>query len=441
MFQDYFNHASQLIYIIAAEGFVTEVNNAAVELTGIEKTDILGKALWELPCWLHSEQMQNMVLFSMEQCAMTMENARFAAQYKDYKDDIVDLDFVFKPVFNENETIDYFVGLAYNITELVKARRALSDQERQMNALFENANDGFLFSTLPESVDIKSVAQDELIRGIIAYQKITRCNQSFNSIYGLSNGDAGKSSSSYELLNIDVDSYYVLIKEMLEKGQSTTEINFVNKRGERKTVGINFSPILQEDHYYGNFCVISDKTLTRAYEVKLKAMASTDFLTGLKNRRTFFDMAQPLCNPNDAVAVVMFDIDKFKAVNDTYGHDTGDIVLKNFATLLAKSFDPYGITSRLGGEEFAVLINKIPSKKAIALLEEFREKLSNTKHKTKQGNSICVSVSIGVLLLNTNVQENLGLDTALNWADVALYNAKSSGRNQVKIYERTMEKK
>ncbi|MEJ2214022.1 MAG: diguanylate cyclase [Gammaproteobacteria bacterium] len=159
--------------------------------------------------------------------------------------------------------------------------------------------------------------------------------------------------------------------------------------------------------------------------------ANYDFLTQLYNRRAFFRIGQETVEAAFAkgkpITVAMLDIDFFKKVNDTYGHDVGDIVLSQFSQILAKHFHDQ-LTARLGGEEFAVVMTGIPSSLAEKRLERLRTTVEETVF-DEDGTSIHVTSSIGVV----NSQDNNDLDELLLIADRQLYTAKESGRNCIII--------
>ncbi|MBI9110693.1 diguanylate cyclase [Maridesulfovibrio ferrireducens] len=157
--------------------------------------------------------------------------------------------------------------------------------------------------------------------------------------------------------------------------------------------------------------------------------ANKDFLTGMWNRRYFFEHAEPLfveAEDNDKLlSIVMLDIDHFKNVNDTYGHDVGDLVLKEFSSKIVEYFGSRGLASRFGGEEFAVLLEGVDSAALESYVDGFREMIEAFSMYCRH-EKLKFTVSIGV---TSNVK--LGLDGMINRADILLYEAKTSGRNKV----------
>lgn len=153
--------------------------------------------------------------------------------------------------------------------------------------------------------------------------------------------------------------------------------------------------------------------------------ANTDYLTGLPNRRYFFDSIKPiLAEERQELAIALLDIDHFKAINDNYGHDAGDEVLRCISDLLQQTFaDEY--YARFGGEEFCVLFPQDNLKQAQDKLEQFRHVISQLQIDFND-QLITLTLSIGL-----TVQHQGNIERSLKLADENLYQAKEAGRNRV----------
>ena len=160
-------------------------------------------------------------------------------------------------------------------------------------------------------------------------------------------------------------------------------------------------------------------------------MANKDFLTGSYNRRYFFESGKRLFDKakrkKEDLCVAMFDIDKFKNINDTYGHDVGDIAIKEMANVLNKHFRKSDLIARFGGEEFCVLLENISLDNTKALFEKIRAYFEKNLIQI-DSEDINYTVSIGVFYgLDNNLEE------MIKKADEGLYICKNNGRNQVSI--------
>jgi diguanylate cyclase (GGDEF)-like protein len=155
----------------------------------------------------------------------------------------------------------------------------------------------------------------------------------------------------------------------------------------------------------------------------------TDALSGVLNRRGFFERAEPVVRQATAVlpaTVLICDIDRFKGINDTYGHRVGDLVIQGLAKVLRDVVGENGIIGRLGGEEFAVVLPTTDTRSAVLVAEGIRTAFAHTHHEGIPS-SRHPTVSIGM----AERYAGEALDSALDRADAALYCAKRSGRDRV----------
>jgi diguanylate cyclase (GGDEF)-like protein len=166
---------------------------------------------------------------------------------------------------------------------------------------------------------------------------------------------------------------------------------------------------------------------------ELKELSNKDHLTGLYNRRFFAEestRAISLSNRNNtSLSVVMMDIDKFKNINDTYGHNCGDLVIVAVANLLKKTVRMSDIPARFGGEEFVLLLHETTPQNAFNIAENLRKEIE--KIELPYDDSIVTfTVSFGVAQCDSEKDSN-NIEHTIARADKALYEAKNSGRNRV----------
>jgi len=167
---------------------------------------------------------------------------------------------------------------------------------------------------------------------------------------------------------------------------------------------------------------------------ELEHQAHTDFLTELANRRYFMELAEAelarALRYRKPLSLLMFDVDYFKAVNDNYGHKTGDLVLQKLAAIFKHALRKVDVTGRLGGEEFAAILPETCANEAWETAERLRLAVADAEIQTEAGGLLRITVSIGVASLS---DAPTGIETLLKQADDALYAAKNSGRNQVRM--------
>jgi diguanylate cyclase (GGDEF)-like protein len=164
-------------------------------------------------------------------------------------------------------------------------------------------------------------------------------------------------------------------------------------------------------------------------ELEQRKAALTDSLTGVANRRAFFDRGSPLLEraiaARQPTALLLFDLDSFKNVNDTAGHPAGNDVLLAFCDLVAATINPGDLFGRLGGDEFACLLANASMTQALTIAERLRREFADLR---LPGLTLNPTVSIGVAMASEVGRDLLAL---LANADRALYRAKADGRNRV----------
>ncbi|RHW75821.1 diguanylate cyclase [Colwellia sp. RSH04] len=186
-------------------------------------------------------------------------------------------------------------------------------------------------------------------------------------------------------------------------------------------------PFCPEEFY----CRITQNIESLNNIAKIQHAANTDYLTELANRRSFFRSAEQrikgYIKKQVPYCLAVLDIDHFKRINDQYGHDSGDQVLKVLALYMRKHFGS-GLTARLGGEEFAVLMHGIDTDNLYNKLDDFRREIAVATIPVGE-NHLSTSISIGVVF-----SSHEPLDKQMSEADVSLYSAKENGRNQIAVY-------
>ena len=156
-----------------------------------------------------------------------------------------------------------------------------------------------------------------------------------------------------------------------------------------------------------------------------------DPLTGVLNRRAFHERAQYLLEARGGHVLIACDIDHFKRVNDTYGHDIGDQVLRETAQLLKDNVRKGDLIARFGGEEFIVLLANADVSMAGTIAERIRQQLSRTRFIADR---VCVTASFGI----SAVASVADLSDALRLADISLYQAKAEGRDRISVAASTI---
>mgnify|MGYP001571135603 CR=1 FL=1 len=204
--------------------------------------------------------------------------------------------------------------------------------------------------------------------------------------------------------------------------------------GEEFWIDTNIVPLRDDHGRVTHFATIGrDLTATKRLQQELLLMASTDPLTGLLNRRRFLEQAESDFQRSQRyqheLAVVMLDIDHFKAINDSHGHFVGDQVLIAMSRATENLLRNTDILGRWGGEEFVILMPETPLAGAAILAERLREELARLTVDTTCG-ALRFTISAGVAARGGT---DAGITDILQRADSALYAAKQHGRNRIQI--------
>ena len=211
-----------------------------------------------------------------------------------------------------------------------------------------------------------------------------------------------------------------------EKGLSLGAIDYILKP---------YSPLIVLARIRNHLALQKAHRDLKAANEELTRLATTDFLTGVWNRRRFMELGEAevarVRRSGRSFGMAMMDVDHFKSVNDTHGHDAGDNVLRALAEACVDRLRNVDIVGRMGGEEFALILPETDPQGAMLTVERLREYLSELAIPIDSG-TLTVTVSIGV----TTVRDPSDtIEGALKRADEALYKAKGSGRNRTVAYE------
>ncbi len=185
---------------------------------------------------------------------------------------------------------------------------------------------------------------------------------------------------------------------------------------------------------------INLENLTKELEAKNKILdnlANIDGLTGLYNHRYFQNVLDQEINRavrhGSSMSILMVDIDFFKKVNDTYGHQVGDFILSEFSKIIQENIRQYDILARYGGEEFVVLLPETTIEDALVVAEKLRSIIEQTPFQDNR-EKYYITASFGLANCTPATEDNFSKNTFINQADQALYEAKEKGRNRVMQY-------
>ena len=224
-------------------------------------------------------------------------------------------------------------------------------------------------------------------------------------------------------------------KEMLRTGKGTNYIIEENDDGIREFLELVKRPVFDDDgNITGIIALINDVTEAQLMKRELEERSKTDKLTGLLNRGAVEELISMMLTnyhqENEICALLMIDVDKFKYINDTFGHVTGDRVLATIGRLIHNNFKGMDVAGRIGGDEFVVFLRNIESANmASCLADNLIEEVENAFGGDLAGK---VGLSIGIAMYPEHGRRFEQLYQA---ADKALYQAKKDGRGQYHMYD------
>jgi diguanylate cyclase (GGDEF)-like protein/PAS domain S-box-containing protein len=305
------------------------------------------------------------------------------------------------------------IAIVRDITERKKAEEALQESEEKYRMLVETVQEGF---------------------GIIdAQEKITYCNAGYAAIFEMVPQElVGKSLLEF----VDEERQREALRRTAvgDNGTgSSYEITIITRSGKRKHLSASATPVTAADGYFqGAVHAISDITERKRAEERLAYMARYDQLTGLGNRVLFQDQLEGALargvRTGSPVALMFLDLDRFKAVNDTLGHEAGDSLLRSVAECLRGCVRETDTVARMGGDEFSVILENLSRGQDAALVaQKILDALS--KPFDLEGQEVFVISSIGIA-----VSPPSGSNVLVGDADAAMYRAKQLGRNNYQFY-------
>ncbi len=360
-------------------------------------------------------------IFDEQTAANIMENDRraFYEGVKQHEEVILNAEGTpkyfeaYKFPINNGKDKSLLCGFSIDITK----QKIYKEKVRLFAEIFNNTSEGILVTD--------------------AAQKIIITNKAFEKSTGYSSYEAiGKHPSFLKSDEQDIEIYSEINKSLEKTGYFSGEIINVSKSGSLLPALLSMNDIKNEQGEITNFFIIFQNIKDiKENENKLRKLANYDSLTKLPNRFLFEDrLRQSIANTkrrHKKMALVFVDLDDFKKVNDTLGHDAGDLVLTTVAEKLLFSVRENDTVARLGGDEFVIILEDIDD---VQNLQKICKKVLRNLNTPFQlaGKEYQVNASLGASICPDHTGEYQEL---LKFADVSMYEAKNSGKNSVAIYE------
>jgi diguanylate cyclase (GGDEF)-like protein/PAS domain S-box-containing protein len=325
----------------------------------------------------------------------------------------------------KNEAEELFLARLAAMRRFIEVQNSIEQQRERLQAILESVGEG--------------------VYGVDNDGKLTFVNHATLKVLGADDDDALIGESAYNALHyVDDDSRANdQLRDAYGKDAKLRcwETRFAHHTGKPVPVECTVHPLKMNGKQDGSVIAFRDISNQKMLEEKLRWQATHDHLTDLYNRRYFETRLEQEIKDAQRTsirsALVYIDLDRFKYVNDTAGHDTGDRILLEISRVLSKVLRRSDVMARIGGDEFAILLKNVDSTLACKLANEYRAALNNISVNGGQ-QTYHVHASFGVALLD---DENMTAGDLMANADIACHIAKRMGRNQSHLYDHASDER
>lgn len=402
------------------DGLILDCSDAFCELTGFSRDEIIGHNPKELGIWVNAEERKMM----REQLQRNGQVDNLEFQLRRSNGEIRNMQISARYLTTE----PILLAVAHDITPRKQVELALQESAQHIQAILDNMFDGVI------TIDTHGV--------------IESFNKAASNIFGYQQEEVLGRNITMLMPPHDQQKYALYLQQYNKNPELQALGPMREAKGQRKDhsifpMSLSVSQILRQGKitFVG---LVRDISQQRKDEEEIYRLAFYDPLTSLPNRRLLFDRLQQAINTSlrtDQHGALMFlDLDHFKQLNDSLGHDVGDILLQQVAQRLQACVREGDSVARMGGDEFVMLIEalSIYSNEAASqteniahkVLAEFAQPFSLREH------TYVITPSIGIVLFLHQIES---MDELLKKADVAMYQAKAAGRNNARFFDPTMQ--
>lgn len=347
----------------------------------------------------------------------TKENHSYTDQIKLKDGKVIYAESVLTPIKDDQDEVKYIVSITRDITESIKEKHLLHESEQRYRSLVENNLDAVF------TVNLDGVIQDVNPAGL----KLIGISDEARTIFSLYNLIGGENNLFYDSFR----------KCKLTKTSQSIECNLMSKNGTELTIHSKFVPIIVNQTIKGIYVILRDVSERTKTAQKIQYMSFHDQLTGLYNRRALLkdiNLEIKRAETNQvAFALMTIDLDRFKYINDTFGHIIGDQILVKVAERLLE-FNTYKChVYRQGGDEFNILLSQMNRQEVASIAQQILSTFANSFYLDSQ--EYYISPSIGISMYP---QDGEDIETLIKNADEALFRVKERGKAHYQFYRSDM---
>lgn len=322
-----------------------------------------------------------------------------------------------KPVqFTSHDTVLYLM-MAQDATQRRWTEQRLAVSEQRFKSLFKHNPDMVFWI----DVNGRFLGANAVAETTIGYEERELLQKSYRDV----------------MANGEVEQVIKQFKQTIKGEPQTFESRIMNSEKDVLEVNVTVMPITVEQNIVGVYAVVKDITERKKTDEMVQYLAYHDTLTGLANRRLFYNQlseAFSAAKQHDHIVGLMFlDLDRFKFINDTLGHDIGDLLLVAVARRLEGCISSMDTISRLGGDEFTFILPNSTREKTAKVAKKISEVLSQVF--IIEGQEVYITASIGISIYPSDGEN---IETLIKHADTAMYAAKDSGKDNFRFYTPSM---
>lgn len=411
------DNAYDLIAITGTGGTLDYINSAFHRVLGYNRDELRGQNFLTLVHPADVEMVKQAMREVIDGKSMTEYNLRMRHKRGDW----TYMEAVTKALHTSDWAVSSLVTHCRDVTSRKQSADELARSEQRFRDLANSSAD-WLWEV---DGDLKFTYVSPGVAGVLGCKPEEMVGTELNELFDADNAEAKDQ-----------------IIQRIKRNQSYREVEFWTRSRQNERVCLRMSgvPVFNEQRAFSGYRgAATNVTAAKLDRDNMYKLATTDHLTSLLNRRRFMEELErsvSLARRHKTKGVLMFiDLDRFKEINDTHGHEAGDKILTGIADILKDSVRSTDIVARLGGDEFGIIMHNIP-------LNQAQDKMQKTVDRINQfsveynGANLNVTMSVGMIVYP---QEDRASENLIMNADLAMYRAKDMGRNRMYVEEDTDE--
>ena len=406
----FWGNSTDPIFFIDTSGDILKVNPAFESTFEFTEAEMIGKKGSIIPQHMRKDQTEIVKKIVNGETVNSHDTIRVTKSGKH-----LNIISSYTPVHNANKEVIGATIIYKNVTSLKEAERELMKSQDKYKLITESTFDIITLINLSGQIEYVSPANEK----ILGYSDQAYIGSPFTT--------NAHPEDAFKLIES--------VTSLIDGGKhSPIEVRFLHKDGHYIWMEVSPTPVIANGELKQFFMIARDITERKRLQDKIAKMAFYDYLSGIPNRRTFDDRLQQAIQQAERfgkkVAVLMLDGRKFKQINDQFGHDAGDAVIKEMATRLQAAIRPHDTAARLGGDEMGVVLSdptslEFAGETAKRILTSFQEPFNYN------GSDIKMGAGIGISVYPDHASAEKYL---IKYADLALYEAKKSDQDEFRVY-------